>query len=65
MERTLMKLLSKHWLVGKKPSLAIYTFRCISYEVQKCASEEFTNFNLFPKLKVIRRSRSCPYFYTV
>jgi hypothetical protein len=64
MEHALVKLLKKRWLVGHKPSLAIYTFRRISEDIQKCASEEFMNFNLFPKLNRIRRSKSCPYFFT-
>jgi hypothetical protein len=57
MERTLVKLLKKRWLVGNEPSIAMYTFRRII--------EEISNFNLFPKLNRIRRSKSCPYFFSV
>lgn len=64
MERALVKLLNKRWLVANGPFMAVYTFRRIIEDLQKYASEEFTNFNLFPKLKVIRKSRSCPYFIT-
>ena len=64
MERALVKLLNKRWLVANGPTMAVYTFRRIIEDVQKYASEEFTNFNLFPKLNRIRRSKSCPYFFT-
>jgi hypothetical protein len=62
MERALVKLLRKRWLVGNKPAVAMYTFRCVVDEIRKCVSNELANFNLFPKLKRIRRSHSCPRF---
>lgn len=65
MERALVKLLKKRWLVANGPSIAVYTFRRIIEDVQKCVSDELSNFNLFPKLNRIRRSRSCPYFFSV
>ena len=57
-----MKLLRKRWLVGNKPALAVYTFKCIIEHIQKCFSDELGNVNLFPKLNRIRRSKSCPKF---
>ena len=58
MDRTLMKLLKKRWLVGNEPAIAVYTFRRIIEDI----SNELFNFNLFPKLNRIRRSKSCPRF---
>ena len=65
MERELVKLLKKRWLVGNKPALAMYTVRCIIEEIHKCVSDELEKINLFPKLNRINRSRSCPYFFRV
>ena len=65
MERTLMNLLKKYWLVNGDPTMAIYTFKWIITKVRQCVSEEFSNFNLFPKFKTIRRSQSCPYFHAM
>lgn len=59
MDRTLMKLLKKRWLVGNEPAMAVYTFKRIIEDI----SDELLNFNLFPKLNRIRRSKSCPYFF--
>lgn len=58
MERALMKLLKKRWLVGNEPAMAFYTFRRIIEDI----SDELLNFNLFPKLNRVRRSKSCPKF---
>jgi len=62
MERALVKLLKKRWLVGSKPALAMYTIGCIIEEIQKRVSDELSNVNLFPKLNRMRRSHSCPRF---
>lgn len=62
MERALVKLLKKRWLVGNEPAMAMYTFRRIIEEIHKCLWDELSNFNLFPKLIHIRRSKSCPRF---
>ena len=63
MERILVKLLKKRWLAGANPAVAVYTFKRIVNDIQKFTSDEFAKFNLFPKLKLIIRSRSCPYFF--
>ena len=65
MERALVKLLKKRWLVANGPAAAMYTFRRIVEEIQKCVSDELSNFNLFPKLNRMRRSQSSPYFFSV
>ena len=62
MERALVKLLKKRWLVSNRPALAMYTVGCIIEDIRKCVSDEFSSFNLFPKLNRIRRSQSCPKF---
>lgn len=64
MEHALVKLLKKRWLVGNRPALAMYTVRRIIEDIHKCVADELANVNLFPKLKRIRRSRSCPYFFS-
>ena len=61
MERTLVKLLKKRWLVSNEPAMAVYTFKRIIEDI----SDELLNFNLFPKLNRVRRSKSCPYFFSV
>jgi hypothetical protein len=53
-----MKLLKKRWLVGNEPAMAVYTFKRIIEDI----SDELLNFNLFPKLNRIRRTKSCPRF---